>query len=116
MAKTIKLIDYISQNKGITPEEGKKIYDLLLESIKASQIVTLDFENVELLTTAYLNVAIGGLYKDYSSDQLRPLLKFENITNDIALRIKKVVENAKVFYQDKESYQHNINNVLNGCN
>lgn len=74
----------------------------------------LDFTGVELLTTACLNVAIGKFYKDYTSEQLQQLLKFCNIDDITARRIKKVTTYAKVFYSNTEEYTKNVEEVLDG--
>ena len=85
----IKLNDYITCNKGVTPDEGEPIYNHIVESLKKGDNVILDFSNVEMMTTAFLNVVIGNLYKDYTSEQLKSMLSFENLSESIAFRIKK---------------------------
>lgn len=110
---TIKINDFITCNKGITPEEGEVIYKMIVGS---PEVVELDFLGVEMLTTAFLNVMIGNLYKDYSSEQLKEKLKFLHLTEGIASRIKKVTTNAKLFYKDEAKYNSTIEQVLDGNN
>lgn len=110
----LKINDYITCNKGITPDEGEVIFNMLVKSFTSNERVLLDFQGVEMLTTAFLNVMIGNLYKDYSSDQLKEFLDFVNLTEGIASRIKKVTANAKLFYRDEEKYNKTIDSVING--
>lgn len=109
----IKITDHISLNKGITPDEAEPIYTMEMEAFRNGMNVVLDFAGVEMLTTAFLNVAIGNLYKDYLSEDLKNMLKLENLDEDTALRIKRVTTNAKSFYSDKNGYSKMIGEVIN---
>lgn len=113
---TIKLNDYLTLNSGVTPEEGLPVYNSIIEAFKKGDTVTLDFEGVDMLTTAFLNVVIGDLYKDYSSEKLKSMLVLINFSEPTAKRIKKVTDNAKLFYKDENSYNKDVEEVLNGSN
>lgn len=110
----IKLNDYITCNKGVTPSEGEPIYNHIVASLKKGDNVILDFSNVEMMTTAFLNVVIGNLYKDYTSEQLKSMLSFENLSESIAFRIKKVTDNAKLFYSNEDRFNQDIEEAING--
>lgn len=114
--KKIKLIEFVSFNSGVTPDEAAPIYDTIIEAFKNGDKVKLDFAGVDMMTTAFLNVMIGTLYKDYTSDQLKKLLSFDNLSDSIAIRIKKVTENAKLFYSDEKKYNQTVEDVINGTN
>lgn len=116
MNNTIRLDDFISCHKGITPDDGEPIYNVILASLKGGIPVVLDFDGVEMMTTAFLNVVIGNLYKDYTSDKLKTMLSFSNLPAQIAIRIKKVTDNAKLFYKDQENYTKIIDTVINENN
>lgn len=116
MNNTIRLDDFISCHKGITPDDGEPIYNAILASLKGGIPVVLDFDGVEMMTTAFLNVVIGNLYKDYTSDKLKTMLSFSNLPAQIAIRIKKVTDNAKLFYKDQENYTKIIDTVINENN
>ena len=98
---TIKLNDYLTLNSGVTPEEGTPVYNSIIEAFKKGEVVILDFEGVDMLTTAFLNVVIGDLYKDYSSEKLKSMLVLVNYSEQTAKRIKKVTDNAKLFTRMK---------------
>lgn len=110
----IKLADEVSLNQGVTPEEGLPISERIKVAIKEGEPVALDFAGMQLITTAFLNVVIGTLYKDFSSEQLKKLLSFENLTEGIALRIKRVTDNAKQFYENPEQFQRNVDSAIYG--
>lgn len=110
----IKINDFVSLNQGITSEEGQPIYDKIVEALSHEEDVTLDFEGMTFLTTAFLNVVIGTLYKDYTSEQLQARLHIVNANNETIARIKKVTDNAKSFYSDEDKFNQAVEEVLNG--
>lgn len=110
----ITIADEVTLNQGVTPEEGQPISDRIYDSIKKGIPVVLDFEGMQLITTAFLNVVIGTLYREFSSEDLRKLLAFENLTEGIAMRIKRVTKNAKSFYENPEQFQDNVDSAIYG--
>jgi hypothetical protein len=111
---TIRINDYITLNQGITSEEGEPIYKLIMESLLKEEDVTLDFQDVTFLTTAFLNVVIGTLYKDYTSEQLKSKLHVLNINEETAARIKKVTTNAKAFYENEAKFNEVVDSSIYG--
>lgn len=110
----ITIADEVTLNQGVTPEEGQPISDRIYANIKNGNPVVLDFAQMQLITTAFLNVVIGTLYKDFSSEDLKRLLTFENLTDGIAMRIKRVTDNAKMFYDNPEQFQQNVDSAIYG--
>ena len=111
---TIKLDELVTLHQGVTPDEAQPVYEKIAETIKNGDSVELDFEGVQLATTAFLNVAIGKLYEDYTSEDLKQSLTLMNVDDDMALRIKKVTDNAKLFYANKLQYEETLDDVLYG--
>lgn len=111
---TIKIDKYVSLHQGITSEEGVPIYNKIIEALSKNEDVELDFDGILFLTTAFLNVMIGALYKDYTSEQLQAKLHINNINEDTAARIKKVTDNAKLFYSDQEKFNESIDSSIYG--
>ena len=64
----------------------------------------------------FLNVAIGNLYKLYSSEQIKELLELKGLTTMGARQIKKVTDTAKLFYGDEEKFNQEVDEVLHGSN
>ncbi len=112
--KTLIINDYVSMKKGVTPQEGQPIFDEITKSLDQGDKVILDFGDMELMTTAFLNVVIGNLYKNYTSDQLKRLLDFKNCNELTIQRIKRVIDTAKQFYKDENSFDKTFNEVVYG--
>lgn len=110
----IKIDDFVTLNQGITSEEGQPIYQKIVDGLSRNEDVTLDFEGMTFLTTAFLNVAIGTLYRDYTSEQLQTRLNIVNANDETIARIKKVTDNAKAFYSDEDEFNQTVEDILNG--
>ncbi len=100
----ITIADEVTLNQGVTPEEGQPISERIHSGIRSGIPVVLDFARMQLITTAFLNVVIGTLYKDFSSEELKKLLSFENLTDGI----------AKLFYENPEQFQQNVDSAIYG--
>lgn len=110
----IKVNNFVTLNQGITSEEGQPVYNMIAEGLSQEKDVTLDFDGLTFLTTAFLNVVIGTLYKDYTSEQLQAKLHIVNANDETMARIKKVIDNAKSFYSDEDNFNQTVEEVLHG--
>ena len=108
----LKIDELVSLHQGVTPDEAQPIYERIANTLGSGKKVELDFKDIELATTAFLNVLIGTLYKDYTTEQLKGRLLLSNIDVDMAARIKKVTDNAKLFYSNQQQYEGSIEEVL----
>ena len=83
--------------KCVEPDDGVVVREKIIEAFGNDLIVTLDFEGVSMLISAFLNVAIGSLYKDYEVS-LVDSIEFTNLDSSDEALISIVVKNAKKFY------------------
>lgn len=109
---TINIVNTIGDVYGVEAEDGQKVYELLKKAIDGGHKVVLSFLNIEMLTTAFLNTAIGQLYKDYSEEQIKQHLQVTDISDSGKVALKRVVDTAKLFYSDPDALQRSINDIL----
>lgn len=114
MAEAVTKSVYQIVGAGICVEadDGKKVYDVICEFIKQKQSVVLSFLNVTMLTSAFLNTAIGLLYKDFSEEDIKHYLSVEDIDATDRVLLKRVVDTAKLFYADPERIRNSLKAVL----
>ena len=96
----------------VEADDGKKVYDVICEFIKQKQVFVLSFLNVNMLTSAFLNTAIGLLYKDFSEEDIKKYLSVDDIDSTDAVLLKRVVDTAKIFYSDPERIRNSLKEVL----
>jgi hypothetical protein len=97
--------------RGIIKEDGQKIYDLIHDSLKQGETVTLDFKGVTQFASPFFNFAVGQLLKDIKEQDLRRLLKIVHLENVGLQVVQRVIENASQYRSDI-NYQKVIDDIL----
>lgn len=108
----IKVYDEVSGAVAISSEEGDSLHSKISKALAEGLYVKLDFINIEILTTAFLNAAIGQLYARYSGEELNTKLKIENVSPEDSSLFTKVVKRAKEYFLNKEEFENTVNESL----
>ena len=97
----------------VEADDGQKIFNLIFKALKEGRKVKLSFQNVEMLTSSFLNTAIGQLYKgDFDERDLKNKLSVEEISPEDVALLKRVTNTAKLYYQNPERLEKSINEIL----
>ena len=96
----------------VASNDGQKVYDRLAAALKADRSIALSFRNVTTLTSAFLNAAIGQLYGKFSEEQIRSLLKVVDVEPDDLALLKRVVDNAKLYFKDPQRFNQVVRETL----
>ena len=98
----ISMFEVVGGPLCVASSDGQKVYDRLAAVLKADRRVSLSFHKVTTLTAAFLNAAIGQLYGTLGEEQIRSLLKVKDVESvDLAL-LKRVVDNAKLYFKSPQ--------------
>jgi hypothetical protein len=108
----ISIFEQIGSNAAVSSEDGELLHERILKGLESDVKVILDFINIELITSTFLNAAIGQLYSKFDNPFLRDRLKVENLAKEDLDLLKKVVERAKEYFKDKEKMERKIKEVL----
>lgn len=100
----IKVSSLIGSQLCVSAEDGQRLFEKIQYLVEKKENVIVSFENVEMLISLFLNVAIGQLYESFSEDVIREHLKVEGLCDDDMMLLKQVVDNAKRYYSNKKSY------------
>lgn len=109
---TISIVTAVGDSVCVESESGQKVFILLKVALSERRTVTLSFFNVEMLSSAFLNAAIGQLYRDFPEKLIKENLMFENLSLSGAVSLKRVVNTAKLYYNDPEAMQKSIDDIL----
>lgn len=100
---TIFVFTVVGKSYCTEPEDGQKVYRLIEKILKNSpKKIKLSFLSVKLLTSAFLHMAIGQLYKDFDNEVIKNALSVENIQPEDKNLLKKVIDNAKRKKENKK--------------
>jgi transcriptional regulator len=109
---TISIVNTIGDVFAVEAEEGQKVYALIKKAFDNGNKVVLSFLNVEMMTTAFLNTAVGQLYKDYTEENIKERMQVQDISESGKVSLKRVVDTAKLFYKDPDALKRSINDIL----
>ena len=109
---TIRVYNVIGGSLCSDPDDGEKVYALVEKVLKENKKVVLSFKNIELVTTAFLNVAVGQLYRNYDKTFIEAHLSTTELDEIDTARLQDVKDTAKLFYEDPERLQRSIDEIL----
>ena len=108
----ISIFEVVGDPLCVASNDGQKVYDRLAAALKADRSIVLSFRYVTTLTSAFLNAAIGQLYEAFSEEQIRSRLKVEDIEQDDLALLKRVVDNAKLYFKDPQRFDQVVRETL----
>jgi hypothetical protein len=112
--KTLILKDIIGIDTAVSTDDGEKVFQAIDLLLKLDTIVELDFSGITIMTTAFLNAAIGQLYSTYIGDQLNKNLILKNVTPENKGRLLQVVERAKEYFSNKKKFENTVSEIIYG--
>ncbi|MDD3877957.1 MAG: STAS-like domain-containing protein [Bacteroidales bacterium] len=105
---TIRIFDEVGGDSAISVDDGNNVFIKIDNAISQGLSVILDFQNINLIITAFLNAAIGQLYSKYTSEDLQEKLKLENIKPEDVRLFQQVIKRAKEYFSDPEGFENSI--------
>jgi Icc-related predicted phosphoesterase len=108
----INVFNIVGNNFCVDTDDGQKVFDLIKKALQEEKKVKLSFQNVEMVTSAFLNTAIGQLYRDFKEDKIKNSLSVEQILPEDSALLKRVVRTAKLYYKNPERMKDSIKEIL----
>ncbi|MDD2248024.1 MAG: STAS-like domain-containing protein [Proteiniphilum sp.] len=96
----------------IDSADGQKIYELLHKALSEQKHVTLSFKGIILIITAFLNTAVGQLFKDFTEEQIDNYLSKTELKEQFEPVWEKVMKGAPIFYAHQEEIENDIKEIL----
>ena len=120
MEEKVKISDYSSGSMAVSLEKAEILYQKLKNELLNNNKIVLDFSDVKLVITAFLNIAIGKLYGIKELNEKLDHGEISIICNDPKTQelITDVFINSKDFYEKKRAQEptktDNLENLING--
>lgn len=108
----INVFNIVGNSFCVESDDGHKVFDLIKKALQEGKKVKLSFQNVEMMTSAFLNTAIGQLYRDFKEDTIKSNLSVEQMLPEDRALLKRVVKTAKLYYKNPEKMQESIKEIL----
>ena len=101
----IRLTEIVGSDLCIASEDGQKVHDAIKKALQEEKKIRISFKDVDDLTSAFLNSAIGQLYGEFSEDDLKDSLAVSDVSREDLLLLKRVIQRAKEFFKDKKRFE-----------
>lgn len=96
----------------VSAEDGEKVFEQIKKGILEKKKVNVSFQNVEMLTSAFLNTAMGKLYDEFEEGMIKNTLTVSDMSEENKLSLKRVVDTAKAYYSDPYQFENSINKIM----
>lgn len=101
---TIQVFDIVGGGLCVSSDDGQLVHDRIAELLREKRKVIISFENIDTLISAFLNAAIGQLYGEFLEEDIRASLSVEKMTPDDKELLRRVIENAKIYFKNREKF------------
>ncbi len=108
----INIAENLGVKSAISTDSGKHICSLITNIIEKGGFVELNFAGIDLLTSAFLNAAIGQLYNKYDSPTLQEKLSVSNMDSDDKYTLSLVIKRAKEYFSNPEAFEKIVSESL----
>lgn len=90
--KTVKIKDIIKSSYASDNEQGDITFRVIEELLNESnEVLNIDFTDISLMTTAFLNNAIGRLFQEFNIKDIKLRIKFSNIKDKQDVEMLRLV-------------------------
>jgi hypothetical protein len=100
----VRAFDVIGSPLGVSSDDGQKVHDKMAPLLREGRKVSLSFERIETIISAFLNAAIGQLYGEFPEDKIRELFSVRDMSPEDLALLKRVVDNAKLYFKNRAQF------------
>jgi len=108
----IDVKELIKRQQATVRTEGVKVYEQIEKYLDNNEKVEIDFSNITMVVSSFLNAAIGKLYGKYNDEFIKKYVQVIGLNeDDIELLNDIVIPNAKSFFKNQskiESIEHSV--------
>ena len=95
----ISIFEVVGSPLCVASGDGQKVYERLASVLDQEHGAVLSFHNVTMLTSAFLNTAVGQLYGKFDEERIRRSLNVADMESDDIALLKRVVETGQALLQ-----------------
>lgn len=108
----INLRNTIQSTYCVDTNDGEVVYRLLKQALDDDKQARLSFEGVELVVAAFLNVAVGQLFHDFSAEYVDEHLCVYGLHPDYHSLWGKTIHHTPHYYKHREEIDRSISNII----
>jgi hypothetical protein len=109
---TIKVYEIIGGPDAISTDDGQAVFERIDKAFVEEMKVILDFQNIDLIISTFLNAAVGQLYGSYSEVFIPEHIGVANMTSEDQNLLRIVTRRAKEYFKNQKEMDIVISNTL----
>ena len=112
----VRIADIIGSDVAMSPDDGERVRAVIEEAIGSASesdgAVVLSFAGLSIVTTSFLNSAVGALYGSHDNELLGRTLSAPDASPQDKELLQRVVKTAKQYYADPIRFRTVVDSVL----
>lgn len=108
----ISVFEVVGSGLCVASDDGQVVHNQIARALRRGRNVRLSFRNIDSLTSAFLNTAVGQLYGEFSEEQIRDGLSVSDLDQDDLSLLKRVVDTAKEYFKDPKRFNEAVRGAL----
>ena len=97
-ALELSVFEVVGHRHCFTGSDGDKLYDILAAAVRKKKPTSVSFMNIDTLTPAFLNAAIGRLVGEFRIDELRRTLRFVCLDSTDRQLLERVIDSSRDYF------------------
>ena len=112
MTKTLSInIFEVAGPYAVASSDGELVHKRINTTLKNDGNVNLSFRNIKVVTSAFLNTAIGQLYGQFDEQDIDSRLEIVDLVEDDQKLLELVIETAKQYFQDPDRFKQIVSSI-----
>ena len=100
---TIEVFTHVGLTVANNHGSAEKVHALIQQALRAKHKINLSFDDIEMCTPTFLQIAIGQLYSEFDEGFIKQYLTVSKMYQADMHLLKDVVENAKRFFNKEKN-------------
>jgi hypothetical protein len=87
----------------VSSEDGQILYEIIKEALLNGKNVSISFQNVDDISSAFLDAAIGQLYRgQFSEEELKEKITIVDLSKEDIFLLKRVILRSRYYCSDSK--------------
>ena len=107
----ILVSEIIGGYSAISTDDGNTLNKRLKQVLKDDRVAEVDFKDIKLILSSFLNASFGQLIGDFSKDFIHKNIEVKNLSADDVELLNLVLDSAETYFSNQKEYKKAIDEV-----
>lgn len=112
----ISVHEVIGGDAAISAADGDLLFQRLRKALAEKRDIEVDFANIALIVSSFLNAAFGQLLSEFSEETVNQHLRWTNLGAEDRELMSRVISRAKLYFKDRKNFSMAISEDIEDDN